>query len=203
MNLEKVKVGGGLLGGCSGGSTIADHMPTALGGLPGGHAATAGDGRLPIRRSTTCRRSATARCSATRSRQSSKTTLARGRLRPCRPEACQACWRRPQPVIKGRPAVHGTAQVGRSWGHGRISPHPASAALRLRAGQSRQGGGAQCRRRHHRSRHGQSGPAGARARHREAQGDARQAAHRPLFGLAAASRACAAPRPPITRAASA
>ena len=26
--------GGGLLGGCSGGSTIADHLPTALGGLP-------------------------------------------------------------------------------------------------------------------------------------------------------------------------
>jgi hypothetical protein len=24
----------GLLGGCSGGSTIADHLPTALGGLP-------------------------------------------------------------------------------------------------------------------------------------------------------------------------
>ena len=26
--------GAGLLGGCSGGSTIADHLPTALGGLP-------------------------------------------------------------------------------------------------------------------------------------------------------------------------
>ena len=47
-------------------------------------------------------------------------------------------------------------------------------------------------RRHHRSRHGQSGFAGARACHREAQGDARQAAHRPLFGLARHSRA--APR---------
>ena len=44
--------------------------------------------------------------------------------------------------------------------------------------------GAQRGRRHHRSRHGQSGPAGAAARHREAEGDARQAAHRPLFGLA-------------------
>ena len=28
--------GAGLLGGCSGGSTIADHLPTALGGLPEG-----------------------------------------------------------------------------------------------------------------------------------------------------------------------
>ena len=38
---------------------------------------------------------------------------------------------------------------------------------------------------------------------REAQGDDRQAAHRPLFGLARALPGCAAPRPPITRAASA
>jgi hypothetical protein len=28
--------GAGLLAGCSGGSTIADHLPTALGGLPEG-----------------------------------------------------------------------------------------------------------------------------------------------------------------------
>ena len=28
--------GGGLLGGCTGGNTIADHLPTALGGLPDG-----------------------------------------------------------------------------------------------------------------------------------------------------------------------
>ena len=43
---------------------------------------------------------------------------------------------------------------------------------------------AQWRRRHHRPRHGQSRPAGAGACHREAEGDDRQAAHRPLFGLA-------------------
>ena len=60
-------------------------------------------------------------------------------------------------------------------------PHPPPAALRVRAGQPRQGRGAQCRRRHHRPRHGQSGPAGTGARHREAQGDDRQASHRPLF----------------------
>ena len=39
--------------------------------------------------------------------------------------------------------------------------------------------------------------------HREAEGDRRQAAHRPLFGLARAFRACAGRRPPITAAASA
>ena len=59
------------------------------------------------------------------------------------------------------------------------------------------------RRRHRRSRHGQSGPAGAHACDREAGGDGRQAAHRPLFRLARASLACAARRPPITRAGSA
>ena len=41
------------------------------------------------------------------------------------------------------------------------------------------------------------------ARRRQAERDARQAAHPPLFVVAAAFRACAAPRPPITRAASA
>ena len=86
---------------------------------------------------------------------------------------------------------------------GRFLPHPPPAALRVRRGEPGQGARPQCGRRHHRSRHGQSGSAGARACHREAEGDARQAAHRPLFGLARHSRACAARRRPITSAASA
>ncbi len=48
-------------------------------------------------------------------------------------------------------------------------------------------------RRHHRPRHGQSRPAGARACHREAEGHHRAAAHRPLFVVARHPRA--APRP--------
>ncbi len=87
--------------------------------------------------------------------------------------------------------------------HGRLSPHPPPAALCVRAGQPRQGGCAQCRRRHHRSRHGQSGPAGARPCGREAEGDHRQAAHRPLFVLArhrrAAPRAGGLLRAPLRR----
>ena len=63
--------------------------------------------------------------------------------------------------------------------------------------------GTQCGRRHHRPRHGQSGPAGAGACHREAQGDDRQAAHRPLFGLEGhrgpAPRAGRLLRPPLRR----
>jgi hypothetical protein len=41
MRLSKILVaalisGAGVLAGCSGGSTVADHLPTALGGLPEG-----------------------------------------------------------------------------------------------------------------------------------------------------------------------
>ena len=64
-------------------------------------------------------------------------------------------------------------------------------------------GGAQCGRRHHRPRHGQSGPAGAGACDRQAEGGRRQAAHRPLFVLARhsgpAQGAGVLLRPPLRR----
>ena len=85
----------------------------------------------------------------------------------------------------------------------RISPHQASAALRLRAGQQDQGAGARRRRRHHRPRHGQPGPAGAGACRPEAVRDRRQAAHRPLLGLQGHRRPAPRPggllRPPLRR----
>ena len=75
--------------------------------------------------------------------------------------------------------------------HRRLSSHQAPAALCLRRGQPAEGGGARARRRHHRSRHGQSGHADAAAHRRQADRDGRQAAHASLFGVEGHSRACA------------
>ena len=57
--------------------------------------------------------------------------------------------------------------------------------------------------RRHRSRHGQSRRSDARAHRQEADRGGRQPAEPRLFGVARHRRACAAPRPPITRAVSA
>ncbi len=122
-----------------------------------------------------------------------------GRPEPARPTSLLAA-----PATRDkRPASRHRRVVGRSWGHGRISPHPAPAALRVRAGQPGQGGCAQCRRRHHRSRHGQPGPAGARRM--SSRSSRRRSASRAPTAIRprTASRACAAPRPPTTSAASA
>jgi hypothetical protein len=78
----------------------------------------------------------------------------------------------------------------------------APAALRLRRGQPPQGGGARARRRHHRFRHGQSRHADAQA-HRRQAGRAARDPRPTAIRRRAASRACAAPWPATTSAASA
>src|SRR6266511_4134641 len=133
----------GFLGGCSAGSTVADHLPTALGGLPEG---------TPQRSNTTSAYPAVhdmppprpTTVSTNAERQSSRAIL---------PQPATALRRRPRPLplptsrdrrlVAGLLAQHRRAGQ-RSRAHGRVSPHSAPAALRFLAGQSRQGGGAQC-----------------------------------------------------------
>ena len=79
------------------------------------------------------------------------------------------------------------------WEDGRISPHPPLAALCLRGSQPRQGGGAQCRRRHHRLRHGQSRHADARPYHRQAERDGRASRAPTAIPPPGASRAAPGP----------
>ena len=77
--------------------------------------------------------------------------------------------------------------------HGRVSQGPPASALRLRAGQPAEGQRPLARRRHHRSRHGQSRPADAEGHRRQAVRSGARPAHPSLFVLARHSRP--APRP--------
>src|SRR5262249_11712156 len=139
------------------GSMVADHLPNALGGLPDGTPQRPTSSMpYPAVHDMPPPRATTVLTAEETKKLESDLVAARNRAAEAAAKSAadaakpgyKARAGRSQAGIKGARRPAGAASARRpmeSRGDGRILPHSASAALRLRAGQSREGRGPQCR----------------------------------------------------------